>query len=190
MNILADIWGKVKNFIFPQAAAGRVFSVKPVVSQSMERNINLWYAMYVNQPPWMDSRVKPLGTPSAICRELARPALSELVVNITGSARANYLNENFQAVRENFLQSLEMGLAVGGIAFKPYPYGDKILVDATSASAFRPTKYAADGQCIGGVFRERLMSDGKWYARLEYHDLEGSLLCMNLRTKRVTELIT
>lgn len=174
MNILADIWGKVKNFIFPQAAAGRVFSVKPVVSQSMERNINLWYAMYVNQPPWMDSRVKPLGTPSAICRELARPALSELVVNITGSARANYLNENFQAVRENFLQSLEMGLAVGGIAFKPYPYGDKILVDATSASAFRPTKYAADGQCIGGVFRERLMSDGKWYARLEYHDLEGT----------------
>ena len=72
MNILTDIWGKVKNFIFPQAAAERVFSVKPVVSQSMERNINLWYAMYVNQPPWADSRVKPLGLPSAICREVAR----------------------------------------------------------------------------------------------------------------------
>ncbi len=173
-NFLSGIWNRVKNFIFPQATVQKEFDVTPAVSRIMERNINLWYAMYINQPPWAVGNVVPIGLPAAICREIARPALSELTVNITGSKRADYLDERFQAASEHFLRNLELGLATGGIAFKPYIYNGMLLVDATSSAAFRPTKFSPTGVCVGGVFREKAVVNGKHYVRLEYHDLTGN----------------
>ena len=174
MSFISGLFGRLKNFIFPQAVVQREFEVKPVTGLTMERNINLWYAMYINQPPWAIPPVVPLGLPAAICREIARPTLSELAVSIAESTRADYLNEQFQAAQENLLRQLELGLATGGVAFKPYIYGDKILVDGTSAAAFQPTKFDVSGVCVGGVFREKAQVNDKYYVRLEYHSLEGS----------------
>lgn len=172
MNIFSGLFGRLKNFIFPQAVAKRAFDVESAVSQTMEQNINLWYSMYINQPPWA-KQFAPTGLPAAICREIARPVLSELTVNITGSKRADFLQDQFNAASENFLRQLELGLAVGGIAFKPYVSGGRILVDATSAAAFQPTRFEPDGTCSGGVFREKLQANGRYYVRLEYHNLDG-----------------
>lgn len=174
MNILTSLFGRLKNFIFQNSAVRRAFGVEPEASTTMEQNINLWYAMYINQPPWETKKIVPLGLPGAICRELSRTALVEFTANITGSARADYLNEQFQAAASKFLGQLELGLAVGGIAFRPYLYGDRILVDATSATAFEATKFGADGVCIGGVFQEKAKNNGKYYVRLEYHSLSGN----------------
>lgn len=174
MNIFTSLFGRLKNFIIPKATVQRAFGVEPETSATMEQNINLWYSMYINQPPWETKEIVPMGLPGAICRELARTALVEFTANITGSKRADYLNEQFQAASWKFLANLELGLAVGGIAFRPYLYGDRILVDATSATAFDPTKFGADGTCIGGVFREIVKHDGKYYVRLEYHNLSGT----------------
>ncbi len=173
-NIFTGMFNRVKNFIFPQATTQRVFGVDTAVSQVMEQNINLWYAMYINQPPWRTERVVPVGLPAAICREVARPTMSELNVNITGSQRANFLSECFQTAEENLLANLELGLATGGIAFKPYLSGGKLLVDATSTAAFKPTKFSPSGNCVSGVFMEKAKADGKYYVRLEYHDLTGN----------------
>ena len=123
MSVFVGWLGRLKNFIFPQAVTQREFGVKPATGQTMERNINLWFAMYVNRPPWAVPPVVPMGLPAAICREIARPTLAELTVSIAGSARADYHNEQFQAAQERFLQQLELGLATGGIALKPYVYG-------------------------------------------------------------------
>ena len=164
---------RVKNYLFPAAAAEREFKVTPAVSDTMERNINLWYAMYVNDPPWKTPAVVPLGLPAAICREVARPTMAEYTGTITGGARATFLDECFQAAAVKFMPQVELGLAVGGIAFKPYIYGDKLLIDATSATAFQPTAFDAAGRCTGGVFREKAKVDGRYYVRMEYHNLEG-----------------
>lgn len=173
-NILTSLFGRIKNFIFPSAAAQRAFQVSPVASQTMQQNINLWYAMYINQPPWATKEIVPLGIPAAICRELSRTALSEFTAEISGSARANFLNDSFQAASEHFLHQLEMGLATGGIAFKPYLYGDGLMIDATSAASFEPIKFDAAGKCVSGVFREKAKVDGRYYVRLECHELNGT----------------
>ncbi len=173
-NLITSLFGKLKNFIFPNAAAERAFGVRQAASPVMEQNINLWYAMYINQPPWVTQYVVPLGLPGAICRELSRTAMVEFTPNITGSRRADFLNEAFQAAKPRFLQQLELGLAVGGIAFKPYLYGNQLLIDCAGATAFEPTRFDAAGLCVGGVFREKLHRDGKYYVRLEYHDLNGT----------------
>lgn len=181
MNILTTLWGRIRNYIFPQGEAKKAFNVTPVLSKKMEQNINLWYSMYINEPPWMTDRVRPLGLPAAICREIARPTMVEFQASISGSKRADFLNACFQNASDRFLRNIELGLALGGVAFKPYISEDKILIDATSAAAFQPSKFNAAGTCTGGVFKGKpVQVDGKYYILLEYHDLEnGSYVIKN-----------
>lgn len=172
MSFWGNFMNSVRRALFPQAAAEREFSVSPAVSMTMEKYIALWYAMMANTPPWQDCNVKAVGLPAAICREVARPTLVEFTANITGSKRADYLNDGFQLAKENFGRALELGLALGGVALKPYIYGDKLLVDMTGAAGFQPTKFDPTGRCIGGVFRDKPVKvNGKYYVRLESHDL-------------------
>lgn len=171
-----SFWGNfvntVRRALFPQAVSEREFGVSPAVSLTMEQHISLWYAMLVNTPPWQDCNVKAVGLPAAICREVTRPTMVEFAANITGSQRADYLNDSFQLAKENFGKALELGLALGGVALKPYIYGDKLLVDMTGAAGFQPTKFDPTGRCIGGVFRDKPVKvNGKYYVRLESHDL-------------------
>ena len=175
MGLVNGIVNTVKRFFFPQAVAEREFGVSPAVSLTMEQHIGLWYAMMVNTPPWQNCDVKAVGLPAAICREVARPTLVEFTANITGSKRADCLNENFQTAKENFNRALELGLALGGVALKPYIYGDKMLVDVTGAAGFQPTKFDPSGRCIGGVFKDKpIKVNGTYYVRLESHELNGT----------------
>lgn len=175
MGLVNGIVNTVKRFFFPQAVAEREFGVSPAVSLTMEQHISLWYAMMVNTPPWQNCDVKAVGLPAAICREVARPTLVEFTANITGSKRADYLNENFQTAKENFNRALELGLALGGVALKPYIYGDNMLVDVTGAAGFHPTKFDPSGRCIGGVFKDKPVKvNGTYYVRLESHELNGT----------------
>lgn len=176
MSFWGNFMNTVRRALFPQAAAEREFGVSPAVSMTMEKYIALWYAMMVNTPPWQDCNVKAVGLPAAICREVARPTLVEFTANITGSQRADYLNDGFQLAKENFSKTLELGLALGGVALKPYIYGDKLLVDMTGAAGFQPTKFDPTGRCIGGVFRDKPVKvNGKYYVRLESHDLTDTV---------------
>lgn len=175
MGLVNGIVNTVKRFFFPQAVAEREFGASPAVSLTMEQHIGLWYAMMVNTPPWQNCDVKAVGLPAAICREVARPTLVEFTANITGSKRADYLNENFQTAKENFNRALELGLALGGVALRPYIYGDNMLVDVTGAAGFQPTKFDPSGRCIGGVFKDKPVKvNGTYYVRLESHELNGT----------------
>lgn len=176
MSFLGNFVNTVRRALFPQAVAEREFGTSPAVSMTMEQQIALWYAMLVNTPPWQDCNVKAVGLPAAICREVTRPTLVEFTANITGSQRADYLNDGFQLAKESFGKALELGLALGGVALKPYIYGDKLLVDMTGAAGFQPTKFDPTGRCIGGVFRDKPVKvNGKYYVRLESHDLTDTV---------------
>lgn len=176
MSFLGNFVNTVRRALFPRAVAEREFGTSPAVSMTMEQQIALWYAMLVNTPPWQDCNVKAVGLPAAICREVTRPTLVEFTANITGSQRADYLNDGFQLAKENFGKALELGLALGGVALKPYIYGDKLLVDMTGAAGFQPTKFDPAGRCVGGVFRDKPVKvNGKYYVRLESHDLTDTV---------------
>lgn len=176
MSFLGNFVNTVRRALFPRAVAEREFGTSPAVSMTMEQQIALWYAMLVNTPPWQDCNVKAVGLPAAICREVTRPTLVEFTANITGGQRADYLNDGFQLAKENFGKALELGLALGGVALKPYIYGDKLLVDITGAAGFQPTKFDPTGRCIGGVFRDKPVKvNGKYYVRLESHDLTDTV---------------
>ena len=163
-------FGKLNKEITPAGIIEKEFGVQPAASRKMENNINLWWAMYTNHPPWESCEVRPLGLPGAIGRELARHALAEFSAAVSGSARAEYINRQVQAAKARFSQNLEIGLCLGGVALKPYPDGDRILVEAAT-TGFTPTRFDGTGKAIGGAFKSKPLRQGKdWFVKLEYHD--------------------
>lgn len=154
----------------PAGTVEQHFGVQPSASRLMEDNINLWYAMYINRPPWETDCIKSIGLPGAIGRELARHALTEFSATVDGSSRADYINENLQIAANDFGKDLELGLCLGGIALKPYVENNMILVDAVT-TGFTPTHFDGTGKAIGGVFRSAPVKNGRdWYALMEHHD--------------------
>ena len=113
----------------PAGTIEKAFGVLPAWSRRMEDNIGLWWAMYIDHPPWETGCVRPLGLPGAIGRDLARHALAEFFVAVSGSARAEYLNRQLQGTAPRLSTYLELGLCLGGVALNPYPDGERILVD-------------------------------------------------------------
>ena len=175
MNLFGGILNTARRILIPQAAAERAFGTLPAVSLTMEQHIALWAAMLANRPPWQTDCVKSVGLPAAICREIAHTTLVELRASITGSPRAAYLAECFHAAQEQFSHALQTGLALGGVALKPFVSGGRLLVDVTGAGCFQPTKFDPAGRCIGGIFKAKpIRAAGQSYVRLESHDLSGT----------------
>lgn len=166
------LFGKLNRKTTPAGTIEKEFGVYPAASRQMEDSINIWWAMYTNHPPWETDCVRPLGLPGAIGRELARHALAEFSVTVTGGARGDYIDQQVQAAVTEFDKNLELGLCLGGITFKPYPDGERILVDAFT-TGFTPTHFDGRGKCIGGVFKSLPTRQGKeWFIRMEYHDFQ------------------
>lgn len=163
------LFGKLNKESIPQGIIEKEFDAFPAASREMENNIALWYDMYRNQPPWATCDVRPLGLPGSIGRELSRHALTEFSVTVSGSARADFINEQMQTAAVNFQNNLELGLCLGGIAFRPYQDRDRILVE-TYTTDFTPTQFDGTGKCTGGVFKSNPIRQGnEWYIKLEYH---------------------
>ena len=165
-------FGKLNKETTPAGTIEKEFGVRPAASRKMEDNINLWWALYTNHPPWESCDVRPLGLPGAIGRELARHALTEFSVAVSGSARAEYINRQMQLAAAKFGIDLELGLCLGGVCLKPYPDNGRVLVDAFTTK-FTPTRFDGTGKAIGGVFESDPVRQGKdWFVKLEYHDLQ------------------
>lgn len=163
-------YAKVNRETTSAGAIEKEFNVQPAASRKMEDNINLWWAMYTNHPPWETCDVRPLGLPGAIGAELARNALTEFSITVSKGNRAEYIDEQMQRVLPELSVYLEMGLCLGGVALKPYPNNGRILVDAFTTH-FTPTRFDGAGKAIGGVFQSAPVRQGKdWFIKLEYHD--------------------
>lgn len=164
------LFRKLNKESIPESVIKKEFNARPAASRDMQDNAALWYKMYINQSPWLTCDVRSLGFPGAIGRELSRFALTEFSFTVSGSARADFLNEQMQRAARTFGNDLEKGLCLGGIAFKPYVDGNRILVD-TFTSGFVPTHFDGTGKAIGGVFKSAPVRQGdEWYVKLEYHD--------------------
>lgn len=167
-------FGKLNRKTTPAGVIEKEFQAYPVASRQMEDNINLWWNMYINTPPWETCDIRSLGLPGAIGRELARQVFTEFTVAISGGVRADYLNAQIETAKIDFSKRLEMGLCLGGIAFKPYIQDDRILIEACS-TGFTPTRFDGSGKAVGGVFKSNQTRSGDmWFIRMEYHDFQAT----------------
>lgn len=149
---------------FPAAA-----QTATVSTDKMDSSVNLWYQLYRNHPPWEDDcHSQTLNLAAAISAEFARLITIEMQSEITGSARAEWLNEQYQALLRVLRPQLEYGCALGGVVFKPYVQGGRIVPDCVPQGQFYP--YAFDSERMTGViFFDQYRQGSLIYTRLEQH---------------------
>ncbi len=157
-------------FHFNQSDAKRL-GAEINVSSEMQKAISLWLKLFQDDAPWLGDTTQSLGLPAAIAAEFARLVLVEFDSKITGSARADWLNEEYQAARKQLRNAVELACAGGGVVFKPYPDGNGLALDCVPAWRFFPTSFNSRGQVTGAIFTERVTKGSTYYTRLEHHAL-------------------
>ena len=149
--------------------AKRTLGAEIAVSSPMQSALDLWMKMFMDHAPWLDDTTKSLGLPAAIAGEFARLVLVEFDSQITGSARADWLNEEYKELRQQLRNAVELACAGGGVVFKPYPDGEHLALDCVPAWRFFPTAFNNRGEVTGAVFVERVTKGETFYTRLEHH---------------------
>lgn len=151
---------------------GTKFNINVAISDKMVKAISLWEKMYKDEATWIDDDVISCGLPASISREFATSTLLEFESEITGSPRADFLNEIYKKLKKNLRKNLEYGCSLGNIVFKPYIANGQLLIDIVKATNFFPTEYNSNDECTAGIFVSRKIEGKYYYTRLEYHNLD------------------
>ena len=172
-----DFFRKALSKMIPKSNIEKQLNISIATSAVMDRGIELWSMMYENNPPWRggDAGVIPLNLPAAISEEMARLVLTEFSIELTGSARADYLNKQLKNNLVNLSDHMELFCAKGGICLKPFiSTGGTIDIDFTQADRFFPTAYNSNKEITGAVFVDSKRQGDYVYTRLESHNLNGT----------------
>jgi A118 family predicted phage portal protein len=149
-------------------------NIKLAVSDEMASAITKWAKIYINQAEWLKNDIKSLNLAAQVCTELTRLTLLEYKSEITGSTRADYLNEQYKKFKANLKEKIEIGFAVGGIIFKPFIKDKQIAVDFVPADSFLPVEFDDSGNITSAIFISQLIKGETYYTKLELHRLIGT----------------
>ena len=169
-NFITWIKGVLRMF-FRGETIKKAIGAEVAVSSGMQEAIELWQQMFRNKSPWLDKNTESLGLAAAVSSEIARLVTVEFHSEITGSQRADFLQETYNMVLSKLREQTEFAAALGGMAWKPYIENGRIAIDFVHADRFIPTAYNSRGEITGAVFVERKKKGSAWYTRLERHQL-------------------
>lgn len=172
------LWSAIKqvvNRLIGKSVIETAMGVKLAASSAMTDAIELWSAMYQDCPPWKGATVQTMGLSAAIASEVARLVTIEMKSEISGSARAEYLNKQYRLVINDLRRYVEYGCAKGGLILKPYIDGKDIVVDYVQAGQFFPVAFGSKGDITDIIFVERKQSGDVTYTRLERHKMVGTV---------------
>lgn len=134
---------------------------------NMEEAMEVWLEIYADEPSWSkDCHNKTLNLGATIASEFARLIMIEFESEITGSERADYLQEQYERLLEQLRVRLEAGCAVGGIMFKPYVRNGVIFPDCITQDKFIPLNYS-NGIITAAVFFNQEVKGKNYYTRVE-----------------------
>lgn len=152
---------------------------RPITLNCMNDKITLWADMYENNSPWLNDDVTGLNLAAAISSELARLVTIEMQTAVSGSERAEYLENIYRAVAEKARNFTEVACAKGAIVLKPYVKDREICIDYIHPEDFMPLEFDGDGKITGAAFCDRVYKDGKVYTRVEEHRLTDRYIIKN-----------
>ena len=147
------------------------FGADAVVSSEMTAAVNAWMNIYMGHPAWTDEDTKTINFAKAICSETARLTTLAIGINVSGGARAKWLQEQVdKTLRPRLRKWVEYGCAGGTVIFKPNGQG----VDVLTPDRFLVTSYDATKAITGVVFQDTYTAGKDIYSKLEYHRHEGN----------------
>ena len=125
---------------------------------------------YEGHPFWEGDGIRTINVAETVCAEVARLSTLNIGINITGSERADYLQEEIDKVKPKLRQWVEYGCANGEIIIKPNGYA----VDIVYPSQYIVTEEVGK-EIVGIVFTDGYYNsrEERYYTRLEYHRIEN-----------------
>lgn len=142
-------------------------AITPLMADALQK----WSLMYINQSPWLGGEIKSLNLGASIAAEISRAVTIEMDVQISGSARADFLAAQMLPVLNNLRTYTEYCSAKGGLWFKPYIKGDAIAVDYIQADMGYPVSFDSNSNMTSAIFADQKQIGKDYYTRLEYHSL-------------------
>ncbi len=156
----------------PKNTVASVLGLNISSSDAMTDAISLWSDMYQNSAPWLSDKVRSLNIAAGISSELARLSTIDMASKVTGSSRADFINEIYQQFLYGKRQFVELTCAKGGLIFKPSLSGSSVLIDFVQPDSFIPVSFNDSGKLSSVVFLDRITEENTYYTRLEYHHFE------------------
>ena len=151
-----------------------------VMSNKTALMIELWSKLYEEEAPWLDKVTESSGIPAAIAAETARLTTLELKSEVTGSAKATYIQSVYKNVLTKLREQTEYGLAKGGLILKPYVTSTGISVQYIQADGFFPLEYDSE-RITRCAFLEQFRRNEEIYTRVELHTFKNNEL--NIRNR-------
>lgn len=149
------------NKLFPESVAN-AYSYN-----DMEEAMEDWLEIYADLPWWCEScHNKTLNLGATVASEFARLIMIEFESKITGSKRADYLQEQYEKLTKQLRVRLEAGCTVGGIMLKPYVRNGVILPDCNTQDKFIPLSYS-NGIITAAAFFNQEVKGKNYYTRIE-----------------------
>lgn len=142
------------------------FNIQAAEFPEMESLINRCANAYRGVPEWLDDEdnIKTINFAKTVCSETARLATLAIGIQISGSARATWLQKQIKKVYFQIRRWVEYGCAYGTVFIKP---------NGESLDVFTPADVMIvdyDNQEIKGIiFKDSYTAGRKYYTRLEYH---------------------
>jgi A118 family predicted phage portal protein len=153
------------NMIFKKQAE-EDFNIQAAEFPEMELLINRCANIYRGEPEWLDDKnnIKTINFAKSVCSETARLATLAIGIQIDGSTRATWLQEQIDKVYFQIRHWVEYGCAYGTVFIKPNGEG----LDVFTPADVMIVDY--DNQEIKGIiFKDSYVVGRKYYTRLEYH---------------------
>lgn len=149
--------------------AEKDFDVKDITSPAMEAVISRCADIYRGVPAWVsaEDNIKTINFAKAVCSETARLATLAIKIQIGGSARATWLQEQIDKVYFKLRHWVEYGCAYGTIIIKPNDEGFDMFAPTLDCLI---TKVDGNNNITGIVFWDTYTENDKHYSRLEFHE--------------------
>lgn len=158
--------------------AKKIFNTKVILSDSMEKSIELWNRIAGGKPPWMSQEddIETINFAKFVCSDVAKKICLDIDINVTGSSRADYLQEVIAGVKKVLRDKVEDAAITGGIMFKPNGSSQpENCIDYVTTDNFLVTEKNANGDIRGVIFFDYMERSKKYYRRLEWHRFENGI---------------
>lgn len=135
------------------------FGVSADVNSNMYTALNEWDKLFTQSKT---------NLASVVASEAARLATIDMQITLTGSERADTIQNIINTNRDRLRSKLELGCAYGGLILKPSTTG----IDFIPANRYIPTSFDSSGNINGVVFIDQFVKNNEYFTRLEYHCFE------------------
>ena len=174
-----NIFARVKEFFMNlfKTSAKKEFNVDIISSDLMEMAQIEWQNIIKGRPYWMSDSVRTINFAKFLCYYTSKKTCLDLNVTISGSDRANYINQCVKAmIQKSIRDKVEDACGAGGIILKPNgTYNPAGAIDYVMPGSFAVTEKNSNGDILGVIFIDRQIKGDDCYTRLEYQHFTSSI---------------